>query len=155
MKVEIRKGLRRDIPGAFKLVKELAEFEKAPEEVINTIEQLEEDRFGNRPYFDFFVADLNGEIVGLALYFFSYSTWKGKSLFLDDLIVTEKYRRNGIGQKLFNEVAKVAKEENCGKMHWQVLDWNTPAIEYYKTLGTRFDGEWVNCILSKEELSKY
>jgi GNAT superfamily N-acetyltransferase len=155
MEVLVRKGCREDIPGIFRLIKELAQFEKASEEVINTAQQLESDGFGNRPYFDCFVADRNGEIVGLALYYFSYSTWKGKSLYLDDLIVTEQFRGNGIGKKLFNEVAKVARDSGCGKMHWQVLDWNTPAIEYYKTQGAKFDGEWVNCILTREDLEQY
>ncbi len=150
----IRKGKEEDLPQVLTLIKELATFEKAPEEVVNTIDKMSEEGFGDRRYFEFYVAETDQKIVGLALYFFSYSTWKGKSLYLDDIIVTEAYRGKGIGKKLFNQVAKAAKTENCGKMHWQVLDWNTPAINYYKKLGASFDGEWINCALSREQLNQ-
>lgn len=146
--VLIRKGKKEDLIQVLGLVKELAVFERAENEVVNTVERMEEEGFGTTPSFDFFVADHNGKIVGMALYFFSYSTWKGRSLYLDDLIVTEKYRKNGIGDKLFNAVLEVAKKENCGKMHWQVLDWNTPAINYYKKQGSAFDGSWINCAIN-------
>jgi len=150
----IRKGERQDIPAVFELINELAAFEKAPDEVVTTIDQLEEDGFGERKFFEFFVAEANEKIVGLALYYFSYSTWKGKSLYLDDLIVKEAYRGNGIGSRLFNRVFEVAEAEQCGKVHWQVLDWNSPAIEYYKKLGASFDGEWINCAVTKDQVKE-
>ena len=151
----IRKGQEDDLPQVLELVKELATFEKAPEEVVNTTEKMIGEGFGNRPYFEFFIAEEHEQIIGLALYFFSYSTWKGKSLYLDDIIVTETSRGKGIGKALFKKVAEVAKDENCGKMHWQVLDWNEPAIDYYKKLGASFDREWINCALTSEQLKNY
>ena len=154
MTASIRKGVKSDLPDVLKLIKELAKFEKAPDEVENTIERMELEGFGSRPYFEFFVAEVDSNIVGLALYFFSYSTWKGKSLYLDDLIVQKEYRGEGIGTQLFNELLKVAKESNCGKVHWQVLDWNEPAIEYYKKIGSEFDEEWINCAIPNNKISK-
>lgn len=154
MGIIIRKGERRDIPEVYKLVKELAEFEKAPHEVVNTIDQMEKDGFGERRFFEFFVAEVENSIVGLALYFFSYSTWKGKSLYVDDLIVNETHRGKGIGTMLFNKIFEVAENEACGKVHWQVLDWNEPAIKYYEKLGAKFDGEWVNCLLTLDQVKK-
>lgn len=144
-KLIVRKGEKRDIPQVFNLIKELAIFEKSPHEVTNTIARMEKEGFGEHPAFEFFVAEQNDEIIGLVLYYFSYSTWKGRSLYIDDLIVTEKFRKNGIGDKLFQAVLKVAKAEHCGKIHWQVLDWNQPAINYYSKVGASFDKGWINC----------
>lgn len=154
MSVTIRKGERQDIPSVYKLVKELAEFEKAPHEVVNTVDQMKEDGFGDRRFFEFYVAESKGDIVGLALYFFSYSTWKGKSLYVDDLIVNESHRGKGIGTLLFNKIFEIAESESCGKVHWQVLDWNEPAIKYYEKLGAAFDGEWLNCHLTLEQVKE-
>jgi len=147
----IRKGKKEDIPQVFNLVKELSIFEKAEEKVANTIERMEMEGFGDNPAFKFFVAEVNGQIVGMALYYFSYSTWKGRSLYIDDLIVTEAFRKKGIGDQLFQKVFEVAKKEKCGKIHWQVLDWNTPAINYYKKLGAEFEGEWINCAITSDK----
>lgn len=144
-KITIRKGEKRDIPQVFRLIQELAAFEKAPGEVANSVERMEKEGFGAHPAFEFYVAESGSEVIGIALYYFSYSTWKGRSLYIDDLIVTEKYRKNGIGDKLFRTVLEVAKAENCGKIHWQVLDWNQPAINYYSKIGARFEKEWLNC----------
>ncbi len=142
MKITIRKANREDYPVILDLIKELALFEKAPEKVINTVERMnEEDQ-----YFEALVAEKeDGEIAGMALYFFAYYTWVGKSLYLDDLIVKEKYRGNKIGTRLLEEIMSIAKRAKCKRVRWQVLDWNTPAIEFYKSYGAHLDGEWINC----------
>lgn len=155
MEIQIRKGVADDIDKAFDLVMELARYEKAESEVINTAEQMKEDGFGDRPIFQFFVAEKGDKIIGMALYFYSYSTWKGKSVYMDDLIVTEEYRSKGIGKSLMIQVIKEAKKEKCGKLHWQVLDWNEPAINYYESLGANFDAGWINCDLKSEQLSRF
>lgn len=149
--VVIRKGKKKDLPQVFALVQELAIFEKAPDEVTNSVARMELEGFGERPAFEFFVAELDEKIVGMSLYYFSYSTWKGRSLYIDDLIVTESMRNRGIGNKLFQETLEVARQENCGKIHWQVLDWNETAINYYRKVGASFDGEWVNCAISADK----
>ena len=142
MKITIRKANREDYPVILELIKELALFERAPEKVINTVERMnEEDQ-----YFEALVAEKDdGEIAGMALYFFAYYTWVGKSLYLDDLIVKEKYRGNKIGTKLLEEIMDIAKKTKCKRVRWQVLDWNTPAIDFYKAYGADLDGEWINC----------
>jgi len=150
----IRRGKKEDLPSVLILVKELAEFEKAPGEVTNTLRDMETDGFGDQPVFRFFVAEADGIICGIALYFIKYSTWKGKGLYLDDLIVTEKMRGNGIGKKLFDEIIAEAKRIKARQLHWQVLDWNTPAIEFYKKYGATIDAEWLDCKLSSERLSE-
>ena len=131
----IRKGTKQDLPSVLNLINELALFEKAPEQVTNTIKDMEEDGFGNNPVFNFYVAELNNKIIGIAVYFIKYSTWKGKGLYLDDLFVTEKFRGKGIGKKLFDIIIEEAKKINAKQLHWQVLDWNTPAIDFYKKYG--------------------
>src|SRR3954466_14994742 len=139
----IRHGDKGDVPGIFRLVKELAEFERAPEAVINTEKMLLEDGFGKHSLYKVFVAEAydTKDIVGMALYYTAYSTWKGRILYLDDLVVTEASRRYGIGRKLINEVLKDALDSKVSQIRWQVLDWNTPAIEFYKSLGVEFDPE--------------
>ncbi|PBQ30393.1 GNAT family N-acetyltransferase [Sphingobacteriaceae bacterium] len=154
MSVVLRKGTEKDLEAALNLVKELAVFEKAPAEVEVTSTEMRNWGFGPNKLFDFFVLEKENVIVGMALYYYKYSTWKGKCLFLEDLIVTEKERQNGFGKLLFNEVVKVAKEEKVRRMEWQVLDWNTPAIEFYKKYKANFDGEWINCKLSDMQLQK-
>ena len=155
MDILIRKGVREDIPRVFELIMELARFEKAPHEVENTIEKMVEDGFGDEPVYGFIVAEYINQIIGLSLYYYRYSTWKGKLLYLEDLIVTEKYRNNGVGKKLLGETVKEAVKLNCTGMQWQVLDWNEPAIEFYKKLGASLDAEWVNCRLTLEQLKNY
>src|ERR1043165_3788009 len=106
---------------------------------------MEEWGFGADKLFDFFVLEKNGTIIGIALYYYKYSTWKGKCLFLEDLIVTENERGKGYGKLLFHEVAKVAKAGQVRRMEWQVLNWNTSAIAFYEKYASHFDGEWINC----------
>lgn len=154
MNIEIRKGTPSDIPSALNLVKELAAYEKAPNEVEVTIAEMTEWGFGADKQFDFYVSLLDGVIVGMALYYFKYSTWKGKCLFLEDIIVTESQRGKGLGKLLFDKVVEVSKEMKVRRMEWQVLDWNTPAIEFYKKHDAILDGEWVNCKLTNHQLDK-
>ncbi len=150
MKLEIRKGVREDIPEALQLVKELAIYEKAPKEVTVTVEEMERDGFGNEAVFTFYVAETENGIVGMALYYIKYSTWKGKCVFLEDIIVTEEYRKLGIGKKLFDEVLRDAKQLNVRRLEWQVLEWNEPAIKFYEKMNAHFDKEWINCKMTFE-----
>ncbi|MES2515535.1 MAG: GNAT family N-acetyltransferase [Bacteroidota bacterium] len=154
MNIEIRKGTEADISQALQLVKELAVYEKAPDEVEVTPEEMLSWGFGTHKQFDFFVAVEKDIMVGLALYYYKYSTWKGKCLFLEDIIVTESQRGKGLGKLLFDKVVQVAKEQKVRRMEWQVLDWNTPAIEFYKKYDATLDGEWVNCKLTNHQLEK-
>lgn len=153
--MNIRRGNQEDLGDALVLIRELAIFEKAPDAVENTLESMIKDGFGNKPVFEFFVAEMEEKVVGLALYYYSYSTWKGKSLYLEDLIVKEDYRGRGIGKRLFERVLLQAKEDQVGRMDWQVLNWNTSAINFYKKLGASLDDEWINCRLSKEQIQNF
>jgi GNAT superfamily N-acetyltransferase len=144
MIINIRKGEKKDISSALSLIKELAHFELAPEEVEVTEIQMKNWGFGKDKLFDFFVAEKNKEIVGMALYYYKYSTWKGKCIFLEDIIVTQNERRNGIGKLLFNAVLKVAKKEKVKRLEWQVLNWNKDAIDFYKKYEAILDNEWSN-----------
>jgi GNAT superfamily N-acetyltransferase len=150
----IRKGSKEDLPALLKLIQELALFEKAPDEVTNTLSAMEEDGFGKNPVFEFFVAEFENEIAGIALFFIKYSTWKGKGIYLDDLIVTEKHRSKGIGKKLFQKVIDEAKKRKAKQMHWQVLDWNTPAIDFYKSYAASVESEWLDCKFKEEQIIK-
>ena len=152
MEITIRKGHKSDLPAAFELIKELALYERAPHEVTNTVEKMERDGFGDNPIFGFFVAERNKKIIGLSLYYWRYSTWKGKRLYLEDIIVTEKERGSGIGKLLFEKTMEKAIEENCSGMLWQVLDWNEPGLNFYQKYNAKFDNEWVNCSLEASEI---
>ena len=147
----IRKGVKKDIPQVLDLIKELAEFENAPDQVTNTIERLENDGFGNQPVYDLFVAELENKIIGMAITYFRYSTWKGKNLYIEDLIINKKFRREGIGLKIFEELKKFAKNTYCVGISLQVLDWNKIGINFYKKLNMKFDKEWINCNLNLDE----
>lgn len=150
--VNIRKGGKADLPRVLELIKELAEYERAPHEVTNTLEAMERDGFGPHPIFGFFVAENGQGIIGISLYYWRYSTWKGKRLYLEDIIVTEKERGAGIGSQLFERTIAFALEQDCSGMMWQVLDWNKPAINFYRKYGTRFDNEWTNCSLERSQM---
>ncbi|QCR24172.1 GNAT family N-acetyltransferase [Pontibacter sp. SGAir0037] len=156
MNITVRKGTIDDLPQVLKLVQELADFERAPQEVTNTLEDMRRDGFGQEPIFKFFVAESEEEgIVGLSLYYTAYSTWKGKTIYLEDLVVTEHLRRSGIGRQLFNAVAQEAKEVGAKRFAWQVLEWNEPAIAFYKKIGASLDGEWYNCRMTEEQIKAY
>ena len=154
IETQIRKGIAADLPEVMELIKELAEYERALDKVETTENILLEDGFGDSPSFQFLVAIHQEKIVGLSLFYYRYSTWKGKGLYLEDLIVTRKYRGKGIGKDLLKETAKYALKSNCTAMYWQVLDWNTPAIDFYQSLGTKFDGEWINCKIDRKAMAK-
>jgi len=155
MNITIRKGTEKDLPDVLRLIRELAEFEQAPDAVTNTVEDMLLDSFGANPVFGFHIAEAYGQAVGMAVYFVKYSTWKGKGLYLDDLIVSEKYRGKGIGKKLFDAFMIEAKSVGAKQVHWQVLDWNTPAIEFYKKLGSSVDAEWLDCKMTEEQINNY
>lgn len=152
MNYTIRKAVKSDASAILGLVKELATYEKEPDAVEVTLAEVEADGFGPNAIYSAYVAEMSGHIVGMALYYVKYSTWKGKAIYLDDIIVTEKHRRSGIGGKLFEEVVKVAKQMGVRKIDWQVLHWNEPAITFYKKYNTVFSKEWVNCTLYENEL---
>ncbi len=155
MNIEIRKGRKEDLPYVLKLIHELAGFEKAPDAVTNTVKAMEEDCFGPNPVFDFQVAVVDEKIVGIAVYFVKYSTWVGRGLYLDDLMVTEKMRGKGIGQKLFNAFMAEAKRINAKQVHWQVLDWNTPAIEFYKKMNATIEEQWWDCKMLEKGIKHF
>ncbi|MDE1190831.1 MAG: GNAT family N-acetyltransferase [Arachidicoccus sp.] len=145
--IVIRKAERKDCEQMMDLVNELANFEKAPEEVTVTLEHFEESGFGKNPVWWAFVAEeyATGKIVALGLYYIRYSTWKGQRMYLEDLIVTEPYRSKGIGKQLFEKLIEEAKEKKFSGMVWQALDWNKPALDFYAKYNAKFDNEWVNC----------
>jgi GNAT superfamily N-acetyltransferase len=153
--MNVRKGTEADLPGVLALIRELAEYEKAPGEVEVTITEMINWGFGKDKLFDFFVLEKENSIIGIALYYYKYSTWKGKCLFLEDIIVTEKERGNGYGKLLFNAVARVAKEQKVRRMEWQVLEWNTPAISFYEKYNSVIDPEWMNCKLTFDQLQNF
>jgi GNAT superfamily N-acetyltransferase len=153
MNILIRKAEKSDCAVMMDLIHELALYEKAPDEVTVTFDHFVESGFGENPVWWAYVAEISEEnhpkkIVGFALYYIRYSTWKGQRMYLEDLIVTESMRGNGIGMLLFQELIATCKEKNLKGMNWQVLDWNLPAINFYKKLpGVKLDPEWVNGIL--------
>lgn len=142
--ITIRKAERKDCPRMMELVRELALYEKAPEQVTVTTEHFEASGFGPSPVWWAFVAESDGVIVGIALYYIRYSTWKGSRMFLEDIIVTESFRGKGIGKLLFDRLVEEAKEKGFSGMVWQVLEWNEPAINFYKKYNAKFDPEWLN-----------
>lgn len=148
----IRPGIKEDVPQVLDLVRELAEYERAPEEVTNTVAMMEIDGFGPNPIFGMYVAEKNKVIVGISLFYYRYSTWKGKRLYLEDIVVTLSERGKGIGKRLFDRTMEHALKENCTGMTWQVLDWNEPAINFYKKYGAKFGPEWVNCSLERDQI---
>ncbi len=141
----VRAGKKEDLPAVLELIRELAKYEKMSEQVWNTVEAMEKDGFGSNPIYGLLVAEKESIIVGYSIYYYRYSTWKGKRLFLEDILVTEKERGTGSGKQLFDKTIEIAKQESCTGMMWMVLNWNEPAINFYKKYDARFDEEWVNC----------
>ena len=152
MKTIIRKGIEKDLPSVLKLIKDLADYENALDQVTITLDDLEQDGFGAHPWYWFLVAEKNDEIIGLSFYWIRYSTWKGKFLFLEDFVIKEEYRRHGIGSKLFEETIKICKQLNLNGMIWQVLDWNNPAINFYKKFDAEISNDWLNGKLTKKQI---
>ncbi|SDW35057.1 L-amino acid N-acyltransferase YncA [Hydrobacter penzbergensis] len=145
--IHIRRAERSDCKRLLELVSELAVYEKAPQEVTVTLEHFEKSGFGKKPVWWAFVAEINGKVEGFALYYIRFSTWKGQCLYLEDFLVTEKLRGLGAGTLLFDRVIAEAKEKGFSRMVWQVLEWNEPAINFYKKYPVTLDGEWLNGIL--------
>ena len=156
--IQVRRAVKEDCPRLLELIKELAVFEKAPNEVTVSLDHFTESGFGNNPVWWAFVAasppnplsKVEGEqILGFALYYVRYSTWKGQAMYLEDIIVTESARGKGIGKLLFDRLIEEAKEKGFTRIVWQVLEWNEPAINFYKKYyNAGFDSEWVNCSIN-------
>jgi GNAT superfamily N-acetyltransferase len=138
----IRKGQKEDMPAVLELIKELAVFEKEPHAVVVTVQDLLRDGFSENPLFYTFIAEVNSEIIGMALYYYRYSTWKGKTIHLEDLIVKENSRGTGAGFALYSEIIKQGKKDNVRRIEWNVLDWNTPAINFYNKSGAKLLEDW-------------
>lgn len=152
-KIVIRKGKEEDIPSVFNLVEELAVHHKHdPDYIDNTAVQMQMDAFGNEPYFHFIVAEEEGEIVGASIYYFTYSTWKGKSVYLEDLIITNSHRGKGLGKLLMQALAEEAIAHGARKLKWQVAEDNYSAIGFYENIAADLDPEWINCELSHTQL---
>lgn len=146
MNIQVRKAEKKDCLRMMELVQELADYEKAPDEVTVAFDHFVESGFGENSVWWAFVAEINGTVEGFALYYIRYSTWKGQRMYLEDLLVTEKLRGLGVGKLLFDELFKECAAKGFTGIAWQVLDWNEPAINFYKKLpNVKFDGEWVNC----------
>jgi GNAT superfamily N-acetyltransferase len=152
MQINLRVAVKEDCPRLLDLVHELALFEKAPEEVTVTLKEFEDAGFGEKPVWKTFVAEVDGVIVAFALYYIRYSTWKGCRMYLEDLIVTESWRGKGVGKLLFDRLIVEAREMGFNGMTWQVLDWNEPAIKFYKKYEADISPGWLNGSLSKEQL---
>lgn len=152
MNISIRKATDKDFPPVLLLIKELAAFEKSPEKVTNTVDQMRQEK----DLFRCFVAETEtGEIVGMALYFFAYFTWVGKSLYLEDIYIKEPFRKHKIGTALLSKVFEVAREEECKRVRWQVLNWNLSAIQMYIKTGAEIDDEWLNCNFDVDAIKNF
>ncbi|MEI8142912.1 MAG: GNAT family N-acetyltransferase [Chitinophagia bacterium] len=145
MEIKIRKAVRKDCVRMMELIQELATYEKAPDEVTVSLSHFEKSGFGANPVWWAFVAEANGVVIGMALYYIRYSTWKGQRMYLEDILVTEDMRGQKIGSQLMDALIEEANEKGFNGINWQVLEWNVPAINFYKKYNANFDPEWVNC----------
>ena len=155
MSIKLRYAIKTDLPEVLTLIHELATYERAPEEVTVTLQELERDGFDDKPIYEIILAEENGIIAGMAFYYYAYSTWKGKCLFLEDIIVKESLRGKGIGRSLFDAVVLKCKEVNARRMMWQVLDWNEPAINFYRKYDAVLDPTWVNGKLTTKQIQDF
>ncbi len=144
MGISIRKAEKKDCSRVLELIQELADYEKAPDEVTVSLEHFEESGFGPNPVWWAFVAEFDGKVEGFALYYIRYSTWKGQCLYLEDFLVTQQLRGKGAGTLLFDRIIQETKEKGYSRLVWQVLDWNEPAINFYKKYNAKLDPEWIN-----------
>ncbi|KIX20774.1 GNAT family acetyltransferase [Flavobacterium sp. 316] len=138
----IRQGKKEDMASVLELIQELADFEKEPDAVVISVKDLERDGFSENPLFKTFVAEVDNEIIGIALYYYRYSTWKGKTIHLEDLVVKANKRGTGAGFALYSEIIKQGKKDNVRRIEWNVLDWNTNAIDFYKKSGAKVLDDW-------------
>ncbi|MBS1733912.1 MAG: GNAT family N-acetyltransferase [Bacteroidetes bacterium] len=145
MNIAIRNAVKEDCPRMMELIVELAEYEKAPDQVTVSFDHFVESGFGNNPVWWAYVAEVDGIVQGFALWYIRYSTWKGQRMYLEDILVTEKMRGNGLGKLLFDKLIEECRSRNFSGMVWQVLNWNDPAINFYKKYNAHFDAGWVNC----------
>ena len=153
--LNIRKATPRDIPLILEFIRELAEYERLLEQAVATPEDLQRDGFSREPKFYAEIAEWKGEPAGFALWFYNYSTFQGKpGIYLEDLYVRPRFRKKGIGKALLVHLARVAVEQGCGRYQWQVLDWNTPSIEFYESLGAKVMKEWLTMRVSGESLQR-
>lgn len=155
MNISLRKASSHDLPAVLGLIQELATYERAPQEVTVTLEELERDGFGPQPIFEIILAEQGNELAGMAFFYTAYSTWKGKCVYLEDIIVPEALRGKGIGRLLFNAVVLRAKEMQAKRLMWQVLDWNETAINFYKKYDALLDPTWVNGRLTMEQIRDF
>lgn len=155
METIIRKGTKEDMPVVLELIKELAAFEKEPDAVITTVETLEKEGFGENPLFHVFVAEVGGKIEGMALVYYRFSTWKGRTLHLEDLIVRKEKRGTGLGNALYRKVIEFAKEQNLKRVEWVVLDWNKHAIDFYERSGANVLKDWYTVQMDEDGITKY
>lgn len=154
--ITLRRGVEADLPQVLGLIHELALYERAPEAVTNTLLAMQRDGFGPAPIFGFFVLENEAaKIIGLALFYTAYSTWKGRMLYLEDLVVTEAARRGGLGRLLFDAVVAEARATGAVRLKWQVLNWNEPAIGFYQKLGATIEQDWFNGNLDETQLAAY
>ena len=151
----IRKGEQKDMKSVLELIQELAVFEKEPNAVELTVADLERDGFGSNPLFHTFVAEIDENIVGIALYYYRYSTWKGKTIHLEDLIVKENQRGSGVGFALYSKIIEQGKMDNVRRIEWAVLDWNIPAIEFYKKSGAKILEDWRTVQMNEQQISNF
>lgn len=151
----IRKGTIQDMPSVLLLIQELAEFEKEPNAVEISVKDLEKDGFSENPLFQTFVAEVENEVVGVALYYYRYSTWKGKTIHLEDLVVKENKRATGVGFALYSEIIKQGQKEGVKRIEWNVLDWNTNAIQFYEKSGATILDDWKVVQMNENGISKF
>ncbi len=152
--IEISRATPDDLQGIYTLIKELAIYEKEPEEPSNTFANFFYEGTCEQPYYKAYVAKDGEVVVGAAVYYYGYSTWKGKMIYLDDLIVRDSHRRMGIGRLLVNELIREGSKNGVNQLRWHVLDWNTPAIEFYKTLNASLDSSWITVKIEKDNLQE-
>ncbi|HEX8270952.1 MAG TPA: GNAT family N-acetyltransferase [Flavobacterium sp.] len=151
----IRKGQKQDMHAVLELIQELAEFEKEPDAVVVTAADLERDGFSENPLFYTFIAEVDDHIIGMALYYYRYSTWKGRTLHLEDLVVKEKMRGKGVGMALYSEIIKQGKYDNVRRIEWNVLDWNKPAIDFYEKTGAKILDDWRVVNMDEDRIKKF